>query len=322
MECAWINNYLVVETDGFTRPCCLETSPEARVSPISSGIVKSFNHRKLKKLKFDLEQGYSEKTDPFCRRCRFLEDKNQPSMRTDQPFITKERELKVLQFKLSNKCQLACAHCNPSLSSTWANLLGVSPKVHHALELTDEFVDELKQVVPTLDELKFTGGEPFLDHNHWKMLEHLQDVDTSNCKLSYITNGLIKPKKELWEGWKEIDIDVSVDGHKDTYEWFRRNANWQQLVDNVKELAKYGNVRIAYSMTPFTVDSLQDAKDFWPYQINETPIVYPTHANLNKFPDNIDICREFAKDWDQRWNTPGWANKLYNWVDPENKNNA
>ena len=67
-------------------------------------------------------------------------------------------------------------------------------------------------------------------------------------------------------------------------------------------------------MTPFTVDSLQDAKEFWEYPINETPIVYPTHANLNMFPDNIDACREFAKDWDKKWNTENWAQQLYSWV--------
>ncbi len=146
MKCAWINNYLVVETDGYTRPCCLETDSNAQISPIKSGIVKSFNSKKLLRLEHDLKNGYSEKTYTYCRRCRFLEEKNQPSMWTEQPFITEQRELKVLQFKLSNKCQLACAHCNPSLSSTWANLLGVSPKVQHALELTDEFVEELKHV--------------------------------------------------------------------------------------------------------------------------------------------------------------------------------
>ena len=315
MKCAWINNYLVVETDGYTRPCCLETDSNARISPIKSGIKKSFNNKKLLRLEQYLKEGYSSKTDPYCRRCRFLEEKEQPSMRTEQPFITEHRELKVLQFKLSNKCQLACAHCNPSLTSTWANLLGVSPKVHHALELTDKIVEELKEIVPTLDELKFTGGEPFLDNTHWEMLEHLKEVDTSNCKLSYITNGLISPKLDLWKGWKEIDIHVSVDGHKETYEWFRRNAKWDLLVDNVKLLSNYANITIAYSMTPFTVDSLEDAKQFWNYPINETPIVYPLHANLNKFPENIDICREFAKDWDSKWQTEGWSQNLFKWID-------
>lgn len=314
MKCAWINNHLVVETDGVTRPCCLETDKRAQISEISTGILKSFNHKRLLRLEQNLANGYSDKTDPYCRRCRFLEDKGQPSMRTEQPFITEERKLKVLQFKLSNKCQLACAHCDPSLSSTWANLLGVSPKVQHALELTEEFVEELKTIVPTLDELKFTGGEPFLDSTHWEMLEHLKDIDKSNCKLSYITNGLIKPKSELWKGWKEIEFHVSVDGHKDTYEWFRRNGKWDLLVESVNNLSKYGNITIAYSMTPFTVDSLQDAKEFWEYPINETPIVYPTHANLNMFPDNIDACKEFAKDWDKKWQTEGWSENLYAWL--------
>lgn len=314
MKCAWINNYLVIETDGFTRPCCLEIGGQAQISPIASGIVKSFNNNKLKRLELDLEKGFSNKTDPFCKRCKILEENNEPSLRTTSKFITETRELKVLQFKLSNKCQLACAHCDPSLSSTWANLLNITPKVHHALELTDEFIAELKEIMPTLDELKFTGGEPFLDDTHWQMLEYLTDVDTSNCKLSYITNGLIDPKPHVWEGWKEIEIHVSVDGHKDTYEWFRRNAKWDLLVDKVDKLSKYGDIIIAYSMTPFTVDNLPEAKEFWQYPIHETPIVYPKYTSLTDFPDNKNLCITFAKEWDQRWNTVGWSQKLYNWV--------
>ena len=57
MKCAWINNYLVIETDGFTRPCCLEIGGQAQISPIASGIVKSFNNNKLKRLELDLEKG-------------------------------------------------------------------------------------------------------------------------------------------------------------------------------------------------------------------------------------------------------------------------
>ena len=94
MKCAWINNYLVVETDGYTRPCCLEIDSNAQISPIKSGIVKSFNSKKLLRLEHDLKNGYSEKTDPYCRRCRFLEEKNQPSMRTEQPLLQSIENLK------------------------------------------------------------------------------------------------------------------------------------------------------------------------------------------------------------------------------------
>ena len=74
MKCAWINNHLVVETDGVTRPCCLETDKRAQISEISTGILKSFNHKRLLRLEQNLANGYSDKTDPYCRRCRFLSE--------------------------------------------------------------------------------------------------------------------------------------------------------------------------------------------------------------------------------------------------------
>ena len=338
MKCAWVENMMSIETDGWTRPCCLETSDLAKIISIDDGIKNAFNHHRLLDLRNNLIDGYSEKTRNYCGRCEQLEVNNQPSMRMSTQFISNTRELKLLQFKMSNKCQLACAHCGPDRSSTWAKVLKITPHVKVAFEITDKFVEELIELLPNITVLKFSGGEPFLDPDHWKLLDKLKHVDRSHCEIQYITNGLVKPRIDLWEGWREIKCSVSVDGFEDTYEWFRRGASWTELLNNIIVLTQHTNLSINYSITPFTFQNYHTAKEYWSknYSFSGFPIVYPDHCNMLKFPQRIiestdnwqsipfstgansDAFLSTFIKWaiksDDQWNTVGLSQKLFSWV--------
>jgi radical SAM protein with 4Fe4S-binding SPASM domain len=334
MKCAWLENYLVVETDGWTRPCCAEPSKEARISHISNGIQSSWNNSKLLQLKNDLSNGYSDRTRPFCKRCEILELAYQSSMRTNTKFITQDRTLKTIQFKMSNKCQLTCAHCGPELSTGWKKFLNITPIASDSFKLTDEFLIELGELLPQLTCLKFTGGEPFLDPNHWKILEYLKQFDRKHCTLNYITNGISPFKSDLWEGWKSVDCTVSVDGFEESYEWFRRGSTWTELINGVSNLKKISDVRINFAITPYTMQDYYTAKNYWG-DIDTYLVVHPIHASLFKFPrqiieqledyqniphlnaaqgNDLDFYKNWAKMWDTKWNTIGWSNKLFWWM--------
>lgn len=335
MKCNWIENMLSIETDGWTRPCCLEASSSAKIAPISNGILAAFNDPKLLQLREDLKNGYSEKTRHACYRCENLENKNEPSLRTQTRALCSARTLKLLQFKMSNKCQLTCAHCGPDRSSGWAKLLNITPHVINAFVLTDDFLKELVSLLPQLDVLKFTGGEPFLDPNHWKILEHLKNESKSHCELHYITNGVSPFRHSLWQGWKTVKCSVSVDGYEKSYEWSRRGSSWAEILQGVKNLSKYSIVDINYAVTPYTIQDYLKSKEFWKYQFTGFPIVYPTHASLFKFPKalieqlpnwqdipysntaagtSIDVYKQWAEQWDKQWNTPGMARDIFWWM--------
>jgi len=335
MKCAWIENFIVVEIDGYTRPCCLEPSKEARLANINDGILNAWNDKKLIKLRQELaENGFNENTRPYCRRCEIVENLNQPSVRTNTKFYSEDRELKVLQFKMSNRCQLACAHCHPSISTGWAKLLEIKPLVVEGLQVTDTFLKELTDILPQLSCIKFTGGEPFLDPGHWKILEHLHRYDRSHCDLEYITNGITSFKPHLWEGWKTVKCGISVDGYQDTYEWFRRGSTWREICAGVENIKQFADVSMLYAITPFTFHDYHKAKVFWG-NLNPIRVVFPKYASMIDFPmeiasqvesyktipyvsfaqgDNIDIYRDFANWWDTKWNTDGWATKLFWWL--------
>lgn len=334
-SCAWVDNMLSIETDGYTRPCCGETGIPARISHISQGIRTAFNHPKLLELKSNLDStGYTSKTEHACYRCRQVEDKNQPSLRTLTPRLSDHRELKAIQFKMSNKCQLTCAHCGPERSSGWRKYLNISPHVINAFDVTDDFLLELAELLPNLDHIKFTGGEPFLDPAHYKILEFLSNYDRSHCKLVYITNGLIKPRLDLWSGWQDVECSISIEGHEDSYEWFRRGASWQEINDSVPFIIQNSRASIAYSITPWTIADYDRCKDYWGLPINPFPVVYPARSGMANFPEaiarehfpnapfselantqgNLKLYKDFAQEWDTRWNTEGWAEKIYPWL--------
>lgn len=333
--CAWVDNMLSIETDGWTRPCCGETGIPARISHISNGINTAFNHPKLLELKNNLDsEGYTAKTEYACYRCRQIEDAGQPSLRNLTKPLSGTRQLRAIQFKMSNKCQLTCAHCGPERSSGWRKYLGISPHVITAFEVTDDFLLELAELLPNLDHIKFTGGEPFLDPAHYKILEFLANYDRSHCKLVYITNGLIKPRLELWQGWREVESSISIEGHKDTYEWFRRGATWDEINDSVPFIQQHSTASISYSITPWTIQDFDACKNYWRMPINPFAVVYPARSGLKNFPQsiankyfpdapfselantagNLKIYQDFAQEWDTKWNTPGWAEQLYPWL--------
>jgi MoaA/NifB/PqqE/SkfB family radical SAM enzyme len=198
---------------------------------------------------------------------------------------------------MSNKCQLACAHCGPDLSSSWAKIKNINPKIKKSFTVSDSFIDELIHLLPQIKVLKFTGGEPFLDPDHWKILDKIKHVNRKHCELLYITNGLVKTRYDLWDGFKSVSCSVSVDGFEKSYEWFRRGSNWKELIENVKILEKYSKVSINYSITPYTINDYFNAKSFWKdYDFSAVPIVIPDYCSLLKFPKTY---AQKISDWEK-----------------------
>ena len=335
--CAWVENMVSIETDGWTRPCCGETGDAARISPISEGIKVAFNHPKLLELRDNLNStGFTESTEFACFRCRQVEESGQPSLRTGTGTLSPQREIKAIQFKMSNKCQLTCAHCGPERSSGWRKFLNISPHVINAFEVTDDFLAELVELLPNLDHIKFTGGEPFLDPAHYKILEHLANYDRSHCKLVYITNGLIKPRLDLWQGWRDVECSISIEGYGPRYEWFRRGASWDELQDSVNFIKQHSRSSISYSVTPWTIVDYPATVEHWGLPVTAFPVIYPNHASLKLFPRTIaelywdhnlpffdltskramglGVFKQWAQMWDNRWATPGLAEELYPWT--------
>ena len=333
MRCGWADNILVVETDGYTRACCTEPRESARIAPVKNGMLQAWQSIKLQQLRKNLETGYSDQTEPYCSRCRELENAGQASLRTGQPLLGDPGELKAVQFKLSNICQLACAHCGPALSSQHNKWRNGGSGVIRSVEDIEPIIRDLREVLPQLEWIKFTGGEPWHDTQHWRILEGIKDLDRSHLELRYISNGLGKPWEHLWEGYKNIRIDISVDGLRSRYDWFRRNSDYERVVRKFEYYNMNYDVKIAWSMTPWTVEDYAEAREIFD-NMYTTPVVFPMWANLKMVPQgllalpadtpglntmkgdatSLAVLRNWSERWDKRWGTPGWGKQLYPWL--------
>jgi sulfatase maturation enzyme AslB (radical SAM superfamily) len=335
-KCVYPQNILIVGNNGYTISCPLERG-NIQLENINNGLVKAWNSSKYDDFRNNLD---SYLTDPgrICWQCNKLEAKGSVSLRTEFSPMTEHPSLEAIQFKLSNRCQLACAHCGPKLSSTWAKLLGKKDIIEN-FELQDSVIEELTQIIPALRYIRFTGGEPWMDPTHWKIINALKDVDKKDCELHYITNGLATFRPELWESWKKVSIMLSVDGCKEGYEWFRRGASWKKLVENYETLKKIPNVKIIinYSLTPWTIEYLEETDKFFDERLMVVPIMDPAHSSLSSIsqedydrlgltriekyaniigsnPKPIYRLRDWAKQWDIRFDTPGYAEKIHPWI--------
>lgn len=144
-----------------------------------------------------------------------------------------------MDFRLANTCNLACIMCNGGYSSTIRRDIERLP----ALDCTypDRFFDDLAEYMPSLRYAWFTGGEPFLVQNNYRIwdliIQHGRHV---SCRIT--TNAtILNPKvKRYLEQLKLADLCVSIDGAtKNTYESIRRGAVFEKVLEHLSYFSDY-----------------------------------------------------------------------------------
>jgi len=145
---------------------------------------------------------------------------------------------RVMEFELSNECNLECIMCNGYFSSSIRkNRENLPPSVS---PYNDQFVDELEEFIPHLTDAKFLGGEPFMIDIYLKIWERILKINP-NVRIHITTNGtfLNSRVKQLLEGLK-AGIILSIDSvNKETYQTIRVNGNYDKVMQNLDYLLDY-----------------------------------------------------------------------------------
>jgi MoaA/NifB/PqqE/SkfB family radical SAM enzyme len=158
-----------------------------------------------------------------------------------------------------NTCNLKCVMCSPYSSSRWRqeqkDLYNVDIKSHEYLN--DSIVDQLHASMPNVIHIDIPGGEPFLSEP-LKQLDFLSRLRerASNVTLHYTTNTQVMPDERWlveWSNFKEIDVQLSIDGVGSHYEYIRYPGNWNILLNNIEQWLQYqqdyNNIRLSVSHT-------------------------------------------------------------------------
>jgi len=159
-----------------------------------------------------------------------LKERKIPSLNRIKKFLGLGRKVIMpppdfAQIEITTKCNFNCITCSrTSLSRERIN--------------KDMDLNQFKRIIDQLPELKTVKlqglGEPFLNKDIKAMAEYAKSRGISVITIS---NGSILPETDVLEFFDEITISFDS-SKKQTFESIRRGANFDKILDNVRELIR------------------------------------------------------------------------------------
>ncbi len=145
----------------------------------------------------------------------------------------------IMEFELSNKCNLSCIMCDSQLSSSIESQEcgNTSGNLHYG----DKFLYQLREFIPHLQLAEFTGGDPFMIEEYYTIWDMISEINPK-CQILITTNAnTMNPRIErLLETHKNIHFNVSIDSlEKDNYANIRRNGNLEFALKNIDTFIDY-----------------------------------------------------------------------------------
>ncbi len=260
---------------GTARPCCLAkdeiTKADGTPYRLTENTLEEIYRSPYMQ---DLRQQFLKGEKPStCNRCWDEEAAGRTSKRINSrirlknyyPIVdwnnTNPDQLWFIDLKLGNICNLKCRICGSWSSSKWAKeeidyeanrfsvakIMGYDRKQHAAYKFlqdgswprdNDLFWDNMKELLPNVKYFEFTGGEPFLIEEHFKLLRYAVEQEYSNrIDIHYNTNGTVYPSEDevaLWRKFNRVEIAVSIDNVGERFEYERFGAVWGEVQENIK----------------------------------------------------------------------------------------
>lgn len=199
----------------------------------------------------------------------------------------------VMEFELSNVCNLECEMCNGEFSSLIRRNREKLPPIPEVYN--EAFIDQLKLFIPHLEEAKFYGGEPFLVEIYYKIWEKIIEINPK-IRISVQTNATILNKRVKQILSKaNFHLNISIDSlEKENYERIRKNANFDRVIKNIDWFYNYCNDKNTFFGISACLmnNNYIEAPDFLNFCASKNiPLYfhfvdYPKHLALKNLPQN------------------------------------
>jgi radical SAM protein with 4Fe4S-binding SPASM domain len=248
----------------------------------NESIVEIWNGDKLKTLRKQLLNG---ERPEGCRSCWDMEDSGVKSTRqqttedykkiadfdTVKEIIADDysmplTNLKSVEVRFDNICNLMCRHCSPDYSSVWEVAvkrdeslnkkmieLGTFRKQEEHVKLNDRIIDEIGSLSGNLVEVMLAGGEPLYHNKHYKFIESLLP-NANKIMLSYNSNLTTLEYKgknilDLWKNFRRVLLRVSIDGDRDCYQYVRVHNDLDKVEANIAKVIELPNTKVSATCT-------------------------------------------------------------------------
>jgi Iron-sulfur cluster-binding domain/4Fe-4S single cluster domain len=254
---------------GTVAPCCkFQKQYYGRTYNIQRDSINDYVTSPMLEL---IKKEFNQNQWPIgCERCRIEEENGITSKRQldwdrwqdeYKKLTLTQTEFITASIAFGNTCNLKCITCNSSNSSRWQQEYREIYNVDwpHVQFYKNNFVQHFTNLAPGLVHLDIPGGEPFLSgiHEQLQLLQYYVDSGRArDVTLHYTTNANLFPDDRWWQLWqhfKEIDLQISVDGVDARYEYIRYPGKWLALTNNVEQYLTYekqhSNVRLSVSHT-------------------------------------------------------------------------
>ena len=308
-------NHLEVDVNGGASPCCLYKGSIPNVKVYETKLKDIQNSDYMQNLRQQFKDG---KRPKGCESCWQEETAGKTSKRMNSLYKMKsslkkwtpdsEPTLKFIDFKLGNVCNLKCRICGSWSSSKWAQEeldYGENPVARKNLKeggwpkRNPKFFEDLKEDLEHVEYFEFTGGEPFMIKDHFKILMHCVEKGyAKNQDIHYNTNGTQLPPPEifdLWSNFKKVEIAFSIDDVGEQFQYQRYPANWRQVGSNLVKFKerKTPNMQfqICTTVSIFNIFSLAKI-NFWVKQYQPdfyyvNTLFDPDYFNIQTLPKNV-----------------------------------
>ena len=161
-------------------------------------------------------------------------------------WLTPENNKYMLHVELTNLCNAACPICPRYWSSTTLTRPGLEPTSITIEQFKEWFSPEFLKTQVQRVMLCGNQGDPFACKDIIPILEYVTAHLPKNMALiTHSNGGLRKPDVwkragELLQGSKRWYMWFSIDGLRDTNHLYRRNVNWDKLMENVHAFMSAG----------------------------------------------------------------------------------
>jgi MoaA/NifB/PqqE/SkfB family radical SAM enzyme len=222
-------------------------------------------------------------------------------------------EFPTMEIKLNNLCNLKCRMCNPTDSTSWndweqveefydkeknyiadnVRKLNLVRKPYlDKFEDNPNWWDSFEKLLPYFRRVEFAGGEPLMDPQHYRILDMLAPYG-HQIEIKYATNGTTlgiskgRTIHEYWPAFRSVAVNVSIDGIGDVYEYIRGNANFSEVVENIKTIQTIPNVSRVVGAVAVQVSNVLILDKMIEYFLDDLGIVF--YTNMVNYPNVLSI---------------------------------
>lgn len=226
-------------------------------------------------------------------------------------------DLRFVELRLGNVCNIRCRTCNPASSSRWVKDYkeivdsldfvndGYSWLDHkHDFQWPEDenFYEDLYNCAPNMEVLYINGGEPTLIKAHWNYLRRLVESGRSkNIILWYNINMTNLPDEAipLWKEFKEARVCPSIDDFDHRNKYIRFPTEWADVTKNldiIKDIPEL-TVRITQTVSAYSYAYLDEFLEWAPVPVDMNFVYDPDYLSPAVIPPVVrhEIHEKYRK---------------------------